>query len=679
MSIRFKIILVLVLTMPVLVAGVYMISKPIVMNSHIEYERFVITESVHRVNEVIGEELDHMSNTNVDWGSWEETKQFVLGNNPDYVSENMMDSTLTNLGLNMMVFVDSRGKIVYAKAVDLGTGTQSDLPPEFGVFLNVSGPIISVSREDSLMKGLVLLFEGPMFITARPILDSNGEGPSAGTLILGRWLDEDMIGNLAKVSRTEVAVKTWSGSEAPKGNMITAPGVPKKISIQELSQETIRGSLSLANIHGTGGIVLEVDMPRTIYNKGKQTIAYFTVALAMISFLFIVAVGFLLEFFVTRRVGELHRAVGKVAKSSKQDVRISLPGNDEVAGLAGSINSMLEELYHSEKALGLVVGATQLPMIALNRYGVVRAWNRQAEEILGWNADEAVGRSDLIVKEDSRLDLNQFAEFAATTQGVLTLECEAVSKDGSTFEAMLIAGSTGTGSEEEKGAIMVLLDITGRKEAERALKNALAIKDTLLCEVHHRIKNNLQAVSSVLDLGALKSDSPEAKQVIWEGQSRINAMALVHEKLYQSDDPERVDLKPYVEDLVRNIASTFSREGTSIDLKVDVQDLKFNSETAVSCGFMINELITNSYKYAFPHDRDGNVLVKLSEPEAGLYKLTVSDDGVGLCQDIAPENMGLRMVRSIATQLDGSFDVSSNGGTRITVEFRSAPEMVMNL
>ncbi len=678
MSIRFKMILVLVLTMPVLVAGVYMISKPIVMNSHIEYERFVITESVHRVNEVIGEELDHMSNTNVDWGSWEETKQFVLGNNPDYVSENMMDSTLTNLGLNMMVFVDSRGKIVYAKAVDLGTGTQSDLPPEFGVFLNVSGPIISVSREDSLMKGLVLLFEGPMFITARPILDSNGEGPSAGTLILGRWLDEDMIGNLAKVSRTEVAVKTWSGSEAPKGNMITAPGVPKKISIQELSQETIRGSLSLANIHGTGGIVLEVDMPRTIYNKGKQTIAYFTVALAMISFLFIVAVGFLLELFVIRRVGVLHRAVGKVAKSSKQDVRISLPGNDEVAGLAGSINGMLEELYHSEKVLGLVVGATQLPMIALNRHGVVRVWNEQAEDIFGWTEEEAVGRDDLIVDKKSRQDLIQFAEFAATTQGVLTFECEAIRKDGSTFEAMLIAGSTDTGKEDEKGAVMVLLDITVRKEAERALKSALAIKDTLLCEIHHRIKNNLQAVSSVLDMGTLNTENPEAIQIIRDGQSRINAMALIHEKLYQSDDPEWVDLKPYVEDLVRNIARTFSREGMSIDLKVNVQDLKLNPETAVSCGFIINELITNTYKYAFPHGRDGKVLVDLKESEKGLYELTVSDDGVGICTDSVSENMGMKMVRSIAGQLDGSIDVSSNGGTRVTVQFRNAPEMVMN-
>ena len=244
---------------------------------------------------------------------------------------------------------------------------------------------------------------------------------------------------------------------------------------------------------------------------------------------------------------------------------------------------------------------------------------------------------------------------------------------------MLIAGSTDTVNEDEKGSVMVLLDITVRKEAERALKNALAIKDTLLCEIHHRIKNNLQAVSSVLDMGTLNTESSEAIQIIRDGQSRINAMALIHEKLYQSDDPERVDLKPYVEDLVRNIARTFSREGMSIDLKVDVQDLKLNPETAVSCGFIINELITNSYKYAFPHDRDGKVLVQLSELEAGLYQLTVSDDGVGLCQDSVHENMGMRMVRSIAGQLDGSFDISSNGGTRVTVQFRNAPEMVMNV
>ncbi|MCK5351089.1 PAS domain S-box protein, partial [bacterium] len=354
------------------------------------------------------------------------------------------------------------------------------------------------------------------------------------------------------------------------------------------------------------------------------------------------------------------------AMSGDHETRIPHEGNDELTGLARSINGMLEELYYSEKALGIILGVTRLPIIVMDRKGVIKAWNQQAQEILGWTATEAKGRDDLIIDKGARSDFLQFVEFACSSPTMLTYECQATGKNGIPFEGMFVASSADSPENEEDRVVMILIDVTVRKDAERALKATLDIKDTLLMEIHHRIKNNLQAVSSVLELGTLKADNPLAAEVIRESQTRISAMALVHEKLYRSDNPREVDLRPYVEELVRNIARTFNREGSAIGLNIDVQELKLNCETAVSCGLIINELVTNVFKYAYPDGRMGTLTLRLGEQEEGLYSLTISDDGEGIPSERAGGSMGLSIVESLARQLDGSLEIASNGGTQVT-------------
>jgi PAS domain S-box-containing protein len=658
--------------MTVLVVGTGIISGHLVMTSYGEHERYVVREATLRTAEVIEEELEHMESTNLDWSNWDDTRLFMMGKAPEYVDENMMNNTFTNLGINTMIFVDLHGKVVLGKSVDLQTGLEVPIAPEFMDKLPADGPILS---HGGILKGIISLTRAPVLITARPILDSNGHGPSVGTLILGKWIDEDMRNYISQVSRTELNIREWSDTSFSENGLPTTEELSAGVVVRELGSDRIRGSLSLANIHNNGGIIIDVQMPREILAKGKDTVAFFTMILVALSVVFIIAAWVLLEIFVLRRVGALHQAVSKITMSEDHEIRIPYQGNDELTGLARSINRMLEELYYSEKALGIILGVTRLPIIVLDRKGVIKAWNQQAQEILGWTTEEAKGRDDLIVDESSRSDFLQFVEFACSSPSMLTYECQAAGKNGSFFEAMFVASSADSPEDEEDRVVIILIDVTLRKEAEQALKATLDIQNTLLMEIHHRIKNNLQAVSSILDLGILETDIPEARKVIWDGQARINAMALVHEKLYQSDDPQRVDLKPYVEDLVRNIARTFNREGLPIGLNIDVQELKLNSETAVSCGLIINELVTNVFKYAYPDGRMGTLTLRLGEQEEGLYSLIVSDDGRGIPSECEMESMGLSIVESLALQLDGSLEIASNGGTRITVQFREAIEM----
>jgi PAS domain S-box-containing protein len=672
MSIRAKIVLILLLTMTVLVIGTGIISRHLVMTSYGVHERYVLREATLRAAEVIEEELEHMEKTNLDWSNWDDTRLYMMGKALEYVEENMMNITFTNLGINMMILVDTNGEVVFGKSVDLDTGLESPLPTEFQDKLPGDGPIM---QHGGVLKGIVPLERAQMLITARPILDSNGHGPSVGTLILGRWLDEDMRNYVAQVSRTHVNIREWTDTPLSDNGAMSTKEFSEGMVVRELGSNRIRGSLSIANIHNSGGIIIDVEMPREIMAKGKDTVAFFNIVLAALSIIFIVAAWVMLEVFVLRRVSVLHQVVSKITRSGDHEIRIPSQGNDELTGLAESINGMLEELYYSEKALGIILGVTRLPIIVMDREGVIKAWNLQAQEIIGWTAEEAKGRGDLIVDPGARSDFLQFVEFACSSPTMLTYECKAVRKNGTPFEAMVVASSADSPENEEDRIVMILIDVTVRKDAERALKATLDIQDTLLKEINHRIKNNLQAVSSVLELGILKLDDPLAASVIKDSQTRIYTMALVHERLYRSDNPREVDLRPYVQELVRNIASTFNKEGSAIGLQMDIQELKLNSETAVSCGLIINELVTNVFKYAYPSGRMGTMTLRLGEQEEGLYSLTVSDDGEGMPSEREGGSMGLSLVESLARQLDGSFEIASNGGTHVTVQFREAIEM----
>ncbi|MCK5308638.1 MAG: HAMP domain-containing protein, partial [Zetaproteobacteria bacterium] len=375
-----------------------------------------------RAAKVIEEELGHMESTNLDWSNWDATRLFIMGKAPEYIDENMMNSTFTNLGIKMMVFVDMNGKVVFGKSVDSETGLEVQTPPEFRDKLSASGPIL---RHGGVLRGIVSLAQAPMLISASPILDSNGHGPSVGTLIIGKWLDEDMRNYVGQVSQTQLNIREWSDTRLSENNIASTEKFSEGLVVRELGPNRIRGSLLLANVNNNGGIIIDVEMPREILAKGKDTVAFFNMVLVALSIVFIIAAWVLLEIFVLRRVSTLHQAVSKIAMSGDHETRIPHEGSDELTGLARSINGMLEELYYSEKALGIILGVTRLPIIVMDRKGVIKAWNQQAQEILGWTATEAKGRDDLIVDKGARSDFLQFVEFACSSPTMLTYECQA--------------------------------------------------------------------------------------------------------------------------------------------------------------------------------------------------------------------------------------------------------------
>ncbi len=222
------------------------------------------------------------------------------------------------------------------------------------------------------------------------------------------------------------------------------------------------------------------------------------------------------------------------------------------------------------------------------------------------------------------------------------------------------------------------------KEREKEIKSSLQEKDVLLREVHHRVKNNMQVISSLIRLQAGHSHDKIQKELLEESQHRIRSMFLVHEKLYQSSDLAKIDFGDYIYSLVNGLYRSYGADPEKISLKVDVADIRLGLDNAIPCGLIINELVSNALKYAFPqhanlfenvgHDQCGEIKVILRSVSEGKIELIVSDNGIGLPEGLGfknTESLGLQLVTTLAEdELSGEIELNKAEGSEYIIRFR---------
>jgi two-component sensor histidine kinase len=216
------------------------------------------------------------------------------------------------------------------------------------------------------------------------------------------------------------------------------------------------------------------------------------------------------------------------------------------------------------------------------------------------------------------------------------------------------------------------LDITQRKRAEEQIKASLKEKDLLLKEVHHRVKNNLQVISSMLNLQSRKITDQQNLEPFRESQNRIRSMAFIHERLYQSEDLSKVNFKRYLETLATYLLQSYEVNQDSIRLYSEVENVQLDISRSIACGLLINELVSNSLKYAFTESQKGEIRIGLKRVGENQYKLVVSDDGIGLPEELDFRNtnsLGLQLVNTLTNQLQGGIEVVRNNGTTFKITF----------
>jgi len=223
-----------------------------------------------------------------------------------------------------------------------------------------------------------------------------------------------------------------------------------------------------------------------------------------------------------------------------------------------------------------------------------------------------------------------------------------------------------------KNAIKRKKDLDRKSEGEEKIKESLKEKEVMLREIHHRVKNNMQIIISLLRLQAREAKSDEASEMFRKSQSRIMTMALIHEKLYRSENLSEIEFGSYIKILIDHLLSSYAVNPNKFHLETDIKNIFLDINRAIPCGLIINELVTNSITHAFPEDKEGSIKVAMSRTEDDHYMLTVNDDGVGFPEGINirdARSLGLQLVNDLVLQLHGSIEIERKKGTKYTILF----------
>lgn len=223
------------------------------------------------------------------------------------------------------------------------------------------------------------------------------------------------------------------------------------------------------------------------------------------------------------------------------------------------------------------------------------------------------------------------------------------------------------------GSVHVARDITQRIKMENDLKKALKDKNMLMKEIHHRVKNNLTIMSSLLNLQSRYIEDESTRAIFKDSQSRVKTMALIHEKLYRSGNLKLLNMKEYIEELSRDLSNIHLSNHDNVDLVLDLENIMLDVDTAIPLGLIINELLTNSVKHAFPENQKGTINVNFRKEEDGELLLEVKDNGKGLPSNFKIENsdsLGLRLIHSLTDQIHGQIEVDGSQGAHFSIKFR---------
>ncbi|HRA60844.1 MAG TPA: PAS domain S-box protein, partial [Bacteroidia bacterium] len=333
-----------------------------------------------------------------------------------------------------------------------------------------------------------------------------------------------------------------------------------------------------------------------------------------------------------------------------------------------------EELRLSEERHRAVYDQAYIGIARIGRVGRFLLVNQRLCDMFGYASEELYKKAFFELTHPSEVG-ESLKKWDALLSGEIknfTSEQIYLHKNGSQIYANLTVSLVRDTTGSPNYYVAVFEDITVRKQQEKELQESLKEKEVLLKEVHHRVKNNMQVISSILNLQSSYIKDEAAVEMLKESQDRIKSMAFIHESLYQGKNLSHVKFSEYVRNLVSNLFHTYGINKKGLKLKFDLDEVFLNLDTSIPCGLILNELISNALKYAFTDREEGTLSVTLKKLEGGKLKLEVTDDGKGFPKEINwkdTESLGLQLVVTLAGQIRGDIQMETKKGTTFTIVF----------
>jgi PAS domain S-box-containing protein len=333
-----------------------------------------------------------------------------------------------------------------------------------------------------------------------------------------------------------------------------------------------------------------------------------------------------------------------------------------------------EALRQSEERFRLFVnGVRDYALFQMDQNGRIVSWNDGAERMLGYAENEIIGQPSSVIFVAEDLAAGEPEKEIGQALGTGRAEDERwhLRKDGTRFWCSGVLTRIDDEHGNMRGFAKVMRDETERRRAREQMTSSLIEKEALLKEIHHRVKNNLQVITSLLTLQSDTVEDDAIRTMFEEAVNRVRTIGDIHELLYRSPDLARVDFNLYLNRLAQNLWSFYDVDRNRISVRVNAEKSGLELAKAIPCGLLVNELLTNSLKHAFPEGRSGEIRVTL-ECEGRRCLLEVTDNGVGVSPEVTIENttsLGLKLVSVLAQQLQGNVHLDRNGGTRFVISF----------
>jgi PAS domain S-box-containing protein len=334
----------------------------------------------------------------------------------------------------------------------------------------------------------------------------------------------------------------------------------------------------------------------------------------------------------------------------------------------------LQEKTAELERLSIVAKETGNAVMIFNSQKQLEWLNDGFTTLTGFNKEELVARYGTSLENLCfNPDLKTQIEDSVKARKSIIYEGKLTTRNGKPIWISTTLTPIYNGVDTLKNVVLIHSDITYRKEMEESIKDSLGEKQKLLREIHHRVKNNLQIIISLLNLQSSYISDYEALKALKEGQDRVKSLALIHEKIYQSDELSDIEFKEYIKKLLEHLYFSYNIDKEDIMINIQADDVLLDIDTAVPCGLIINELVTNALKYAFEGRKKGAIYISLEAVDENCYKLCVSDNGVGMPAGFDvyhSETLGMQLLTALVDQLDGKIELVNSNGVNFTIYFK---------